>query len=94
MRAIGQAATVEISGYSHFFGFDWGMLVNPEAVYWRLLGDSPPLARGHGNCQNPRGRAHRPGIFRCCHIQKGDFTQEGQHRCLVQERKAKNEECP
>lgn len=22
MRAIGQAATVEISGYSHFFGFE------------------------------------------------------------------------
>jgi hypothetical protein len=26
-------------------------------------------------------------------IKKGDFPQEGQHLCLVQERKAENEEC-
>jgi hypothetical protein len=84
---------VEISGYSHFFGF--GGLTWPEAGTEYL--EKRPNGRWAWQLPKPRGRTplFKPFVmeFFDAATTKGDLTQEGAASFLVQERKAENEEC-
>src|SRR5689334_1538638 len=64
----------------------------------RILEEYSKMPRGHGICQN--SRPTRPLFSRSywnssvLPTKKGDFFTGGrQHLCLIQERKAENEEC-
>src|SRR5687767_6707543 len=90
--------TVDISGYSHFFGFNfrWGA-VSLGPIAW-ICGDSTKLCWGHGNCQKgAREVSILPlvGIFSVPPVEKGiGYHTGGAVPRLIQERKAEYEECP
>jgi hypothetical protein len=88
---------VEISGFSHFFGFR-----RLERRRWALA--KPPNIREFN--QNPVGAWQLPnlpptkrlfcvviGILPCCNNKKTGLHRRRGSTCLVQERKAENEEC-
>jgi hypothetical protein len=73
--------TVEISGYSHFFGFE--ALIRPHRDFcqvYEYLGNRPKRHVGMPIAKTAQGRglflAARFGILRCCQ-QKGVIAQEG-----------------
>jgi hypothetical protein len=88
---------VEISGFSHFFGFDPRRMVGeigPQSVKYCRKPQTGPV--GMAFAKKPATRPiFKPPVWNSLVLpqKKGDEHRRGQHPCLVQERKAENEEC-
>jgi hypothetical protein len=88
--------TVEISGFSHFFGFELGTAPVQSLPNIGISRELPGCGCGHGNCQNPAGESlfYSLSLWNSLMLPiKRVIAQEGVASLPIQERKAENEEC-
>jgi hypothetical protein len=88
--------TVEISGFSHFFGFELADGLRPEPPNIGISAELLEYGCGHGNCQNPAGESlfYSLSLWNSLMLPiKRVIAQEGVASLPIQERKAENEEC-